>query len=575
MIRQPIVTVAGHVDHGKTSILDKLRETAVAEGEAGGITQKISFTLFPAENIKKGCYLLDKYNYVLEIPGFLFIDTPGHAAFTNLRKRGGSLADLAILVVDINEGIKPQTAEVLQILKNNKIPFIVALNKIDVISGWRKQDEDLRQSIEKQAEHAKRDFKEKLYKFMAALSSYKFESELYYDVKDFTKKVALVPVSAETGEGLPELLMVLCGVSQRFLKGKLNLGEKAKGVVLEVKKEKNQNYVEAILYDGELEQGNEIAVASFDEAVIAKIRVLEEIKPLSHTFKNVSKARAATGLRLQLVTKKEILPGMPFEILEDNLAEIEKKFKKEIEKSIQTDEKGIVVKADSLGSLEALITLLKEKNIKIVKAGIGNISKSDIIAGKTNLEVDEENAVIVGFNVGIDEEAEQIKGNVKILNDDVIYKLIEDLLEWQENKRKEIQKRRLSELAVVCKLEILHEYVFHNSNPAIFGVKILGGKINKNIELVKKSGEVVGRIKNIQSENKSVDEAAQGQEVAISITGVNFERQLKEEKILYSNLTSKQFKTFKENKDLLNSEEKAVLSQIAEIKRKEDIGWGV
>ena len=141
MIRQPIVTVCGHVDHGKTSILDSIRKTNVYDTEAGGITQKISFTLFPKERIMKRCPLIEKRGLNLEIPGFLFIDTPGHAAFSNLRKRGGALADLAIVVIDINEGIKPQTAEVIEILKLNKTPFIVALNKIDNISGWRKQSE--------------------------------------------------------------------------------------------------------------------------------------------------------------------------------------------------------------------------------------------------------------------------------------------------------------------------------------------------------------------------------------------------------------------------------------------------
>src|SRR3989304_2096794 len=153
-IRQPIVTVCGHVDHGKTSILDALRGSSVQSGEAGGITQKISFTLFPSEQLKKACPLIEKQGINLDFPGFLFIDTPGHAAFTNLRKRGGSLADLAVLVIDINEGIKPQTSEVIQILKANKVPFVIALNKIDSISGWQKHD-NLKESIESQAINAR------------------------------------------------------------------------------------------------------------------------------------------------------------------------------------------------------------------------------------------------------------------------------------------------------------------------------------------------------------------------------------------------------------------------------------
>src|SRR3972149_5992181 len=187
-IRQPIVTVCGHVDHGKTSILDCLRQSTVQEGEAGGITQKTSFTLYPVENLKKACPLIEKSGIKLKIPGFLLIDTPGHAAFTNLRKRGGSLADLAVLVIDINEGIKPQTAEVIQILKHNKTPFIIALNKIDNISGWRtpsNKETPLKENIESQQQAVQSLFMERYMTIMGALNSYGFDSDLYYNITDF------------------------------------------------------------------------------------------------------------------------------------------------------------------------------------------------------------------------------------------------------------------------------------------------------------------------------------------------------------------------------------------------------
>ncbi len=576
-IRQPIITVCGHVDHGKTSILDSIRKSSVAAKEAGGITQKISFTLFPAKEIKKGCYLLDKYNYALEIPGFLFIDTPGHAAFTNLRKRGGSLADLAILVVDINEGIKPQTSEVLQILKANKTPFLVALNKIDAISGWRKMDEDLKKSIESQALHAKQNFDEKLYIFEAALNSYGFGSELFYNLTDFAKKVAIVPCSAKTGEGIPEILMMLCGLSQKFLKGELSLGEKAMGVILEIKKEKAVQYLEAILYDGKLKVGDEIAIASFGEPVKAKIRGIEEIQPLSFSFKSVKEATAATGLRIQLVEKTGVLPGMPFQLLKGNIVQIEKEFAKEIGESIKTGSEGIIVKAESLGSLEALLILLKQENIPILKAGIGNISKSDILSAKANMELNPLNAVILGFNVELDEEVTSIQqeAQVKILLNNVIYRLIEDIKKWQEDKRKEIEKTKLLELAPVCKLEILHNFVFHNSKPAIFGVRVIAGKLKPRIEFTNEKNEKIGRVKNIQQENKSIDEADSGMEVAISIPGVTFDRQLKDVSFLYSELGEAQFRKLKENKELLSAGELSVLQEIAQIKRKEKITWGV
>src|SRR3989304_1622120 len=220
-IRQPIVTVVGHVDHGKTSLLDRLRQSSVHMEEAGGITQKISFTLYPAENLKAACPLIEEQGIKLDIPGFLFIDTPGHAAFTNLRKRGGSLAYLAILVIDINEVVKPQTSEVIQILKRNKVPFIIALNKIDKIHGWKTGDENLKKSIEMQAKNTSQNFQEKYMTLMGALQSHGFDADLFYNIEDFTKKIALVPCSVKTGEGIPELVLMLCGLSQKYLNEKL------------------------------------------------------------------------------------------------------------------------------------------------------------------------------------------------------------------------------------------------------------------------------------------------------------------------------------------------------------------
>jgi len=268
--KSPIVTVAGHVDHGKTTILDSIRKTGVQETEAGGITQKISFTKVPIENIQKACPLLEGKQIKLDFPGLLFIDTPGHAAFSHLRKRGGALADLAILVIDINEGIKPQTQEVLDILKINKIPFIIALNKIDNISGWRQQSEDLKQSIESQSTNTKLAFDERLLTIVGALHHHGFNAKPYYEIKDFAKELALVPCSGKTREGINELIMMFCGLSQKFLKKGLELGKEPKGVILEIKKQKTMQYAEAILYDGELTPKDTIAIATFDEPIIHK-----------------------------------------------------------------------------------------------------------------------------------------------------------------------------------------------------------------------------------------------------------------------------------------------------------------
>ena len=579
-IRQPIVTVCGHVDHGKTSVLDRIRQTSVYETEAGGITQKISFTLFPKDKILKRCPLIEKNKLVLEIPGFLFIDTPGHAAFSNLRKRGGALADLAIVVIDINEGIKPQTAEVLEILKFNKTPFIVALNKIDNISGWRKQSENLLESINSQSILTKNEFTEKIMTLEGNLFAYGFNALPYYEINDFTKNVALVPCSARSGEGINELLLTLCGMSQKYLKSRLGLGNEAKGVILEIKKEKTMSYIEAILYDGIITNKDELAIGTFSgEPILGKIRILEEVLPVSSKFKTVEEATAATGLRIQLKDSEnssEVLPGMPFQVFKNNKKEILKEFKKLITEQIQVDDEGIIIKADSLGSLEALLVLLRQSGIKVCKAGIGNIDKRDVIAANTNFNSNPLNAVVLGFNVSHEEDIKELDNkNIKIFEEEVVYKLIEKFGEWQEAKRKEIEKEKMMKLAVICKVKILHQFVFHNSNPAIFGVKIEGGKIKSGTRLIDEQGEEIGEVKKIQVDKESVQEAIQGMEVAISVSGTNYDRQLKEKKDLYSDIGASQFKQFKENKDLLSRDEIEVIQKIAKIKRAKEPTWGV
>ena len=417
---------------------------------------------------------------------------------------------------------------------------------------------------------------------IGSLNAHGFDSDLYYNVEDFSKKIALVPTSAQTKEGIPELIMMLCGLSQKYLEKRLHLGETAKGVMLEVKKEKATNYIEAILYDGQLKKTSEIAIANFnpeEPPIVSKIRVLEEIKPLSSKFLPKDQVNASTGLRLQLISKEKIASGMPFEVLNNNLKELKEKFNKDISENIKTQKQGIIAKADSLGSLEALLVLLSEKNIPIVKAGIGSINKADIISAKANLEIDELNAVIVGFNVEMDEDAKELlksqKNKIKIITDEVVYKLIENLTDFRAEKSKEIEKRRLMELTTICKLKILHQYVFRNTSPAIFGVKVEAGKLKKDLNLINEQGEKVGRIKNIQHENKSVDEATENMELAMSIPGINFERVLKEKNLLYTDISESQFRKFKKNKDLLSSNEMKILQEIAVIKRQKNDDWGV
>lgn len=575
-IRQPIVTVCGHVDHGKTSILDKLRGTSIQEGEAGGITQKISFTIMPKETIiERAGVVLDKFKIPLEIPGFMFIDTPGHAAFTNLRKRGGALADLAVLVIDVNKGIEPQTSEVLQILRANKTPFIIALNKLDNVSGWRIQESKLfLDSENRQAINVKQNFDEKVMTIQGSLNAYKIDAQLYNKITDFTKNVAIVPCSARSGEGISEILAMLSAISQKFLKEKISVKEEAKGVVLEVKKEKSGNYVEAILYDGELTNKDELAIASFDGVIRTKIRNIQEALPLNKGFKVVEKVEAAAGVKLQLTEKDEVLSGMPFKVIRPNedFEKIKSEFRDELSQEIQTDEQGIVVKADSLGSLEALMILLKQKQIRVTKAGIGNITKKDLYIASSLPEQDQ---IILGFNTETSEDLsnEDLK-KVKILTNQVVYRLIDEFEKYRAEKQIEIERQKLGELPGIVKLSIL-DFVFRKTNPAIFGIRVEGGLLKQEIEMINTQDVKIGRVKAIQADKTSLQQAEKGKEVAISMPGVNFDKELKVGEFLYSQLSEFQFRKYKEYKDILSSEEKSILQEIAAIKRRKEVTWGI
>lgn len=577
-IRQPIVTVAGHVDHGKTSILDKIRGTSIQTGEAGGITQKISFTTLPKENIEqRASVTLEKFKIPLEIPGLLFIDTPGHAAFTNMRKHGGSLADIAILVIDINGGIKPQTAEVLQILKAAKTPFIIALNKIDNISGWRTSESLLSlESIENQAINVKTNFDEKFYTIIGALHSHGIQAEMYSKIDDFTKSVAIIPCSAHTGEGINEILAMITALSQKFLGEKIQTKELGKGIVLEVKKDKMGNFIECILYDGKLKNTDEIAIASFDEPVKTRIRTMQEALPLNKGYTTTEEVKAATGIKLQIISKEEILPGMPFQVItaSNTFEKITEEFSEQISEEIETQGFGIIAKADSLGSLQALLTLLKQAGIPVLKAGIGPISKKDVYSA--NAIQEDEDKIIVGFNVNLLEEVEDLDElkKVKVITNEIVYKLIEDLEEYKKEKVAEIERKKLEELPTICKLKVL-DFCFRNSSPAVFGVEVIAGKLKSRERFINKDDKKIGEIKEIQHERKSVNEVEAGAEVAISMPGVNFERQIVVGEFLYTNLAESQFRKFKEHKNLLSSEEKAILQEIAQIKRRENVTWGI
>ncbi len=392
-LRTPIICVLGHIDHGKTSLLDEIRGTSIAEQEKGAITQHIGATEVPLEIIQKKCGSLMKGDF--KVPGLLFIDTPGHHAFTTLRSRGGALSDLAVLVVDITEGFQPQTTEALKILRRFKTPFVLAANKIDRIHGWHPhEDKTFISTYEIQSEYTKRSLDNLIYRLINQLNEAGFSSDRYYRIRDFQKNVGVIPISAKTGEGIPDLLMILIGLAQRFLERDLRLHAKGPGMgtVLEVKEERGLGKtLDVILYDGELKTGDTIIVGSYGEPIVTRVRALLKPRPLAEIrveekFQQVDKIVAAAGIKVVAHSLEGALAGSPMRVVEDDtpVEKISNDIKSELDDvKIKTDEIGVTLKADTIGSLEALVQELKDANVPIGGADVGDISKRDIIETAT------------------------------------------------------------------------------------------------------------------------------------------------------------------------------------------------
>ncbi|HXV66431.1 MAG TPA: translation initiation factor IF-2 [Nitrosopumilaceae archaeon] len=583
-IRQPIVAVLGHVDSGKTSILDKIRGTGVQGREAGGITQHIGASFLPTETIKKltgPLYeKLSKGEHT--IPGLLVIDTPGHEIFTNLRARGGSAADIAILVVDANRGFQPQTTESLKILESRKVPFVVALNKTDMVSGWKKSDTPfISKAIKEQNQFVQTSIDEKIYDVVAALSVLGYQSEAFYRVQDFKKEISIVPVSARTGVGIPELLAVLVGLAQQFLQKRLSQEEKStRGIVLEVNDEIGLGpTANIILIDGHLKKEDNVIIAKRDSVVVTKPKAMLLPKPLDEMrdprdkFKPINEVFAAAGVKIASPDLEGVLPGSTvYATSNDEEAMNLKKLIESEMKSvfIKTETKGIILKCDTIGSLEALTEMLRRKNIPISLADIGPVTRRDIMEAKAVKENNRHLGVILAFNVKITPEAQIESDNyhVKIFDDKIIYSLIDTYTQWVDDDSADLENSMFSELTPICKFTFLKGYIFRNSNPAVFGIKIDVGTLRQKISFMNKSGKKIGIIHQLQHENKTVETAKTGQEVACSVQNITIGRQIHEEEVYYSLPPPDDAKQYLNKfKNKLSSDELQTLNEIIEIIR--------
>jgi len=568
IIRNPIIVVVGHIDHGKTTLLDAIRKSriAVTKKEPGGITQHIGATNISIAHIAN---LIDNPVYLnfiknLKVKGLLFIDTPGHEAFITLRKRGSSIADLAIIVIDINKGVEAQTKESLKILKEFKVPFVIALNKVDTITGW-----DLNVRFDEQQEYTRNEFYTKLYDIISQLNSININADIFTNFKkldDYKNAFAIVPVAAISNYGIRDLLMVLVGIANKFLINKLEIdsGAYGEGMVLEARDVSGiGRTIDVIMYKGKISKGDMIVIGGM-KPIITKVKNLylppeEEEMRITKKFKMVNEAIAACGIKIYAENLKDVEGGMPVYVCDEKtMEETIKKAKIETEE-ISTAQTGVIIRADTYGVVEAFVYLLGKEGVPIKKGGVGRVTKEDVIMCVSMAEIDKKLGVIFAFNVPIPEDVENFiqEKKIKIFKGDVIYRMIEEYMEWCRNMKKEVPK--------ICKIQVLGNYIFRTSNPAVIGVKILEGEIFTGMRLMNEKGEIVGSVMSIEiKKGEKVPSAKKGLEVPISIDKGEVDKNIDRNGILYS------FITFEETEGiegLLSEEEKTVLEEIKQIKR--------
>ncbi len=589
-VRAPILCVLGHIDHGKTSILDFIRGTVVQKHEVAGITQHIGASFLPIDDIAKFCNLSKEATSRLIVPGLLVIDTPGHAAFYNLRKRGGGVANIAILVIEVGSGPMPITWEAVRILRDRKVPFVIAANKLDRIDGWKTKEgvRGFKQAFAAQAPFTQELLDNVIYQWMADFAGEGFKGVERYDrIKDFTQNIAVVPTSARTGEGIPDLLMVLIGLVQQFLQKNIQYTDgPAKGVVLEVKNTQGLGTtLDAIVYDGFLKKNDTIVVGTLGEPVQTKIKALLQPKPMDEIrdprfkFNNIDVVHAAAGVKIAAQNLEGVIAGAPFISVsgEEEGQRATEQIRSEMQEiAIQVEDKGVVLKADSIGSLEAIVKLFKENGVSIRRAGVGDIAKKDIIDAAASQSDASYLSVVLGFDVKIlpDALADANKQGIRIFTNDVIYRLMEDYKAYVDKVKEDEKLGVLSALIKPGVLKIMPEFVFRRSNPAVFGVKVEKGSVVPKIGLINQDGESVGRIHQIQADNESVKEAKVGQEVAISINDITFGRQVKETDTLFVAVPESHVRVLRTKfRDDLRPDELAALLQYVDIMRKKESAW--
>lgn len=544
-LRSPVICILGHVDTGKTKILDRIRKTNVQDGEAGGITQQIGATYFPIDAVKKEATKLQegrKLNY--NIPSLLIIDTPGHESFTNLRSRGSSLCDIAILVIDIMHGLEPQTRESIDLLKLRKTPFVVALNKIDRIYGWDPQPHNCptRDSLAKQPPHAREEFRQRVRETKLQLAEIGFNTELYWENQDVRKTVSVVPTSAISGEGIPDLLMLLLALPQKLLTERLMFSPILEATVLEVKViEGLGTTIDIILTGGTIREGDTIMVVGLDGPIIATIRALLTPHPMKEMrvkgqYLHHKKIKAAQGIKISADGLEKAVAGTQVMVVEDPSNEDEMQYvREEVMKDFQTiltnvDKSGlgVYVQASTLGSLEALLEFLKSSDIPVSGINIGPVHKRDVTKTSTMLEKRKEFATILAFDVPVEKEARELADDtgVKIFTADIIYHLFDQFTAYMEHMKKERREQVNDEVVFPSICKILPQHVYNKRDPIVVGVDVMEGILRVGTPLVVKHGNGwldIGRVASLELSKKQVITARKGESVAVKIQHKNTE----------------------------------------------------
>jgi translation initiation factor 5B len=583
-LREPIVSLLGHVDHGKTTLLDRIAGSVRASREAGGITQHIGAIEVPGTVVRRlteGILRFDQF----EIPGLLFVDTPGHRSFETMRRRGGALADLAILVIDAREGVMPQTRESIQILRHEKTPFAVALTKIDLLTGWRKSTGPvpLLEQIAKGGPDFLRVLDTRMYAVSEELIGSGFSAERYDRVSDFTRNVGIVPVSAKTGIGVPELIALLVGLAQRFLKEELRIvSEGGEATILERSDQKGVGPVgNIILYQGRLKVGDEVVATGRTDVFSARIRGIYRPVPqkgdkgAKHTrLESLDEVTAAAGVYLSVPGIEDALPGGLLKVVrnEEERARVTEELTRESQPVAEVALTGVALFADTLGGLEALAFECREHEIPVHEAGVGPVGRQTVL--RAAAVKDPTHRAVLAFNVPVlpDAQPEGESGPVRIFRGEVMYRILEEYGAWKTALVNELLAKRRLALIHPARLEVLSGFTFRISKPAIVGVKVTGGTLRPGVRLMHRDGTEVGLLKALQKENESVTSAEENEELAASIDGAVMGRNLKEGDVLLVSLPESAARGLRGQS--LTSRETEILDEVVRIHRATAPFWG-